>query len=106
MAIRPFFVATALVVMLANVAHPARAADSVAVLQGLMRNGEHARALDMTVRVKPDFAAAHENLGDLYARLAAQSYGRTRQLDTANHSAEAKLARLREAGLAPAAAKP
>jgi hypothetical protein len=43
------------------------------------------------VRALPTFAAAHENLGDIYARLAAQSYEKAAKLDAANKTASAKL---------------
>jgi ketosteroid isomerase-like protein len=33
--------------------------------------------------MKPDYAAAHENLGDIYARLAIQSYEQAQQSDPA-----------------------
>ncbi len=54
---------------------------------------------------KPDYATAHENLGDVYARLAAQSYNRAQQLDAGNKTVAPKLALVRQLfGTAQAAA--
>ena len=56
--------------------------------------GEYDKArllLENAVRAMPSFADAHENLGDIYARLAAASYDRAAKLDNANKSAPAKL---------------
>jgi tetratricopeptide (TPR) repeat protein len=41
-------------------------------------------ALQMAVKANPEYAIAHENLGDIYARLALQAYARSRQLDASN----------------------
>lgn len=38
-------------------------------------------ALEMAVRNNPTYAVAHENLGDIHARLAYQSYVRAQELD-------------------------
>ncbi len=54
------------------------------------------RALEMAIRTNPNYATAHENLGDLYARMASQSYERAVQLDKSNASAKAKLAAIRD----------
>jgi Flp pilus assembly protein TadD len=59
-------------------------------------------ALENAIRVNPGYATAHENLGDVYARLAAQSYAKARQLDAQNSGAAAKLAAVRQV-LEPAA---
>ena len=53
-------------------------------------------ALESALRANPGYANAHENLGDVQARLALQSYARALQLDPANATAKAKLAALRE----------
>jgi len=74
------------------------------VLHAAQGQFEKAReALEMAVRTNPGYAIAHENLGDVYARLAGQSYGRAQQLDGANTTAAPKLALIRQ--LFPAAAK-
>ena len=49
-----------------------------------------------SLRANPDFAMAHENLGDVYAMLASRSYGRARQLEPNNTSVPSKLALLRQ----------
>jgi tetratricopeptide (TPR) repeat protein len=54
------------------------------------------RALEMAIRTNPNYATAHENLGDLYARMASQSYERAVQLNKSNASAKAKLAAVRD----------
>lgn len=38
-------------------------------------------ALEQAVRNNPTYSVAHENLGDIYARLAYQSYLRSQELD-------------------------
>jgi tetratricopeptide (TPR) repeat protein len=51
-------------------------------------------ALEMAIRTNPDYATAHENLGDVYAKLASQSYSRALQLDNSNTTAQTKLTRI------------
>lgn len=61
--------------------------------------GDYTRArltLEQAVRANPNYATAHENLGDVYAALAGQSYARAQKLDAANVGLEAKLALVRE----------
>jgi tetratricopeptide (TPR) repeat protein len=52
--------------------------------------------LEQALRTNPSYATAHENLGDVYAALAAQSYARALKLDPANVTAPPKLALMRE----------
>ena len=52
--------------------------------------------LEQALRTNPGYATAHENLGDVYATLAAQSYARALQLDARNVSVPPKLALVRE----------
>ena len=54
------------------------------------------KALELALTTRPDYAIAHENLGDIYARLASVEYDRAIALDKANKSAPAKLALVRE----------
>ncbi len=61
-------------------------------------------SLEMAVRINPGYAIAHENLGDVYARLAGQSYARALQLDGASTSANAKLTQVRAMLSPPATA--
>ena len=51
-------------------------------------------ALEAAIRGNPNYATAYENLGDVYARLAAQAYARGQQLDPDNAELAPKLARL------------
>jgi tetratricopeptide (TPR) repeat protein len=51
-------------------------------------------ALEAAVRGKPEYAMAYENLGDVYARLAARAYARALALDASNASLAPKIARL------------
>lgn len=55
---------------------------------------EAQRALQTAVHNLPGFATAHENLGDLYLRLAALSYERAAKLERGARSAADKLAKL------------
>lgn len=48
-------------------------------------------ALEMAVRSHPNYAKAHENLGDIYAKMASKEYERALQLDPNNSSPQAKL---------------
>ena len=71
--------------------------NNMAVLLAAQRRFEPAReALEMALRVKPDYAIAHENLGDVYAALAAQAYGKAIEFDAAHSTAAPKLALLRQ----------
>jgi tetratricopeptide (TPR) repeat protein len=61
--------------------------------------GDYGRArvtLEQAIRANPSYATAHENLGDVYAALASQSYERARRLDPANATLEPKLALVRQ----------
>jgi len=61
--------------------------------------GDYAKArasLEQALRINPAYATAHENLGDVYAALAAQSYARALKLEPASVSVPPKLAIVRE----------
>lgn len=62
-------------------------------------------ALQTAVAAAPDWAVAHENLGDLYAALARKQYERAAALDRKSVSAATKLRLVREL-LAPPAVAP
>lgn len=84
--------------------------NNLAVLYAGQNQLDKARAaLEMAIRTKPDYATAHENLGDIYAKLASQSYARAQQFDPAAAASVApKLKLLRElsaTGAKPAAPK-
>jgi Flp pilus assembly protein TadD len=54
------------------------------------------KALELALVTRPDYAIAHENLGDIYARLASVEYDRAIALDKTNKSAQTKLTLVRE----------
>jgi Tfp pilus assembly protein PilF len=47
------------------------------IYAGQNRLDQARNALEMAVRNNPNYAVAHENLGDIYTRLAQQSYTRS-----------------------------
>ena len=71
--------------------------NNLAVLYAAQAKFEKARAaLEMAIRANPNYAVAHENLGDVYAKLAAQAYAKAQQLDPTDTTAPAKLALIRQ----------
>ncbi len=71
--------------------------NNLAALYAARSEFDKARtALEMAIRLKPDYATAHENLGDVHARLAGQSYNRAQQLEAGNKSVAPKLALVRQ----------
>src|SRR3990167_6168037 len=59
--------------------------NNLAVLYAGQSQFDKARAaLEMAIRTNPSYATAHENLGDVYAKLASQSYSKALQLDAGN----------------------
>lgn len=71
--------------------------NNLAVLYAGQNQFDKARAaLEMAIRTNPSYATAHENLGDIYARLASQAYNKALQLDGANAAVPPKLALIRE----------
>jgi tetratricopeptide (TPR) repeat protein len=72
--------------------------NNLAVLYAGQSQFDKARtALEMAIRTNPSYATAHENLGDIYAKLASQAYNKALQLDNTNQAAVApKLALIRE----------
>jgi tetratricopeptide (TPR) repeat protein len=53
-------------------------------------------ALEMAIRTHPSYATAHENLGDIYAKMASQAYDRALQLDRSNTSTQTKLEMIKD----------
>ena len=79
--------------------------NNLAVLYAGQSQFDKARAaLEMAIRTNPSYATAHENLGDVYAKLASQAYSKALQLDAGNTGVQPKLALIREL-FAPAAGK-
>jgi tetratricopeptide (TPR) repeat protein len=66
--------------------------NNLAVLYASQGQYEKARsALEMAIRTHPSYATAHENLGDIYAKMASQAYDKALQLDKANAPLQTKL---------------
>ncbi|NPC56701.1 tetratricopeptide repeat protein [Caenimonas soli] len=71
--------------------------NNLAVLYAGQSQFDKARAaLESAVRANPSYAIAHENLGDVYAKLAGIAYSKAQQLDAANASVQPKLALIRQ----------
>ena len=67
--------------------------NNLAVLYAQQKQYDKAKmALEMAIRTHPSYSTAHENLGDLYAKLASQAYGKALQIDSASASTQTKLA--------------
>ena len=80
--------------------------NNLAVLYAGQSQFDKARAtLEMAIHLNPRYATAHENLGDIYTRLASQSYSRALQLDAGNAGLPPKLALISQL-LAPSAKAP
>ena len=70
--------------------------NNLAVLFAGQSQFDKARAaLEMAIRTNPSYATAHENLGDVYARLASQAYSKALQLDGSNPAVAPKLSLIR-----------
>jgi len=70
--------------------------NNLAVLYAGQGQYDKARAaLEAAVRGNPGYAAAYENLGDVFARLAAQAYERALVLEPMNPALPPKIAQLR-----------
>jgi len=50
----------------------------------------------MALLARPDYATAHENMGDVYLQMAADAYQRAATLQPANRAVSGKLALTRE----------
>jgi Flp pilus assembly protein TadD len=71
--------------------------NNLAALYAAQGQFDQARAaLEMAVKLNPDYATARENLGDVYVRLAAEQYSRAKQLEPGNATVPPKLALIRE----------
>jgi tetratricopeptide (TPR) repeat protein len=76
--------------------------NNLAVIYASQSQFDKARAaLETAVRANPDYAVAYENLGDVYAKLAAQSYAKAQQLERNNTGVGAKLTLIRQLFAAP-----
>jgi Flp pilus assembly protein TadD/uncharacterized protein YchJ len=78
--------------------------NNLAVLYANQGQFERAKnSLEMAIRTHPAYATAHENLGDIYAKMASMAYNKALQLDKSNASAQTKLALVKELFGPPAA---
>ncbi len=85
--------------------------NNLAVLYASQSKYEEAKnALEMAIRTHPSYATAHENLGDIYAKMASIAYDKALALDNKNAAAQTKLALIQDMiggqPRKPAAAKP
>jgi len=80
--------------------------NNLAVLYANQGQFERAKnSLEMAIRTHPAYATAHENLGDIYAKMASIAYNKALQLDKSNASAQTKLSLVKELFAPPAGAK-
>src|SRR3989338_1694423 len=71
--------------------------NNLAVLYASQGQYDKAKlALEMAIRTHPNYAPAHENLGDIYAKMASQAYDRALQLDRSNTATQTKLAMIQD----------
>ena len=71
--------------------------NNLAVLYAADGQLDRARgALEMALLARPDYATAHENIGDVYLQMAADAYQRAVTLQPANRAVSSKLALTRE----------
>ncbi|HYA19324.1 MAG TPA: tetratricopeptide repeat protein [Burkholderiales bacterium] len=71
--------------------------NNLAVLYAAQGQYDKARiALETAIRTHPSYAIAHENLGDIYAKLATQAYDKALQFDKTNTTAQTKLELIKE----------
>ncbi len=67
--------------------------NNLAVLYASQGQYDKAKLLlEMAISTHPSYATAHENLGDIYAKMASQAYDRALQLDHGNTATQTKLA--------------
>lgn len=71
--------------------------NNLAVLYASQGQYDKAKsALEAAIRTHPSYSTAHENLGDIYAKMASQAYGKAFQLDKGNAAAQTKLAMIKD----------
>ncbi len=71
--------------------------NNLAVLYASQGQYDKARAaLEMAIRTHPSYATAHENLGDIYAKMASQAYDKALTLDKGNAPLQTKLNLIRD----------
>ncbi|HUL42582.1 MAG TPA: tetratricopeptide repeat protein [Burkholderiales bacterium] len=71
--------------------------NNLAVLYAAQGQYDKARiALETAIRDRPNYAVAYENLGDVYAKLAAQAYDKALEFDKTNTTAQTKRERIKD----------
>lgn len=71
--------------------------NNLAVLYASQGLYDKARlSLETAINAHPGYATAHENLGDVYAKIASQAYAKALQLDKNNITVQTKLKLLTE----------
>jgi Flp pilus assembly protein TadD/ketosteroid isomerase-like protein len=78
--------------------------NNLAVIYAAQGQYDKARiALEKALRTNPSYATAHDNLADIYARLASQAYSKALQIETAGATAPApaRLALIRDLATTP-----
>lgn len=71
--------------------------NNLAVLYASQSKYDAAKnALEMAIRTHPSYATAHENLGDIYAKMASIAYDKALALDSKNAAAQTKLALIQD----------
>lgn len=76
--------------------------NNLAVIYAAQGQFDKAReALELAIKTHPSYSVAHENLGDLYAKLASMAYDKALELDRANTTTKTKLALIRDLFAAP-----
>lgn len=77
--------------------------NNLAVLYASQSKYDEAKnALEMAIRTHPSYATAHENLGDIYSKMASIAYDKALQIDSKNTAAQTKLSLIKEMLGAPA----
>jgi tetratricopeptide (TPR) repeat protein len=73
--------------------------NNLAVLYAGTGQFDKAKAtLEMAIKTNPSYATAHENLGDIYTKMAADAYSKALQLDVSKTQVQPKLALIRNMG--------
>jgi len=71
--------------------------NNLGVLYALQGHYDKAKTtMEMAIRIQPSYAVAHENLGDIYAKMASKEYERALQLDPNNTSPQGKLTTVKQ----------
>lgn len=71
--------------------------NNLAVLYADQGQYDKARkALETAIKTHPSYATAHENLGNIYARMASEAYDKALQIDTGNARAKGKLSLIKD----------